>query len=77
LAQAVVQINTWKDFRHLNLVPLRDGSWTNATGRLYLPELHDASDSIPEGISVAIIDANAASDPSRRELYQKLDACKL
>ena len=63
--------------RSLKLIPLRTGRWTSAsTSKIYFPNSSDGS-LLPIGISVAIIEDNAAKNPSRAKLFSQLGARQL
>ena len=61
----------------LGLIPLRTGRWTSASAeKVYLPNITDGL-VLPIGINVEIIEDNAARDPARCSLFQKLGARQL
>ena len=77
LAEAIIYTGRYNDVRHLNIIPLRDGDWTNAQRNVYFPELQEGGNAVPCGVSVAIIDESAVTVRSRKMLYQRLGALQL
>ena len=77
LAQAIIHTRRYSDVRNLNIIPLRNGEWTNARGKIYLPELRESGTAIPCGVSVAIIAESAVADGWRKTLYENLGALQL
>jgi len=58
--------------RTIPMIPLRDGSWTSAnTSNLYLPS-DSAGEHIPTGVSILIVDYEAAKDEMRRKFFSFL-----
>jgi len=57
-----------------DLIPLNGGIWTSPARRLYLPPA--TGPAIPQGL-FATIDSQAASNPSRKQLFRSLGATPL
>ena len=77
VAQAITYQVSVSDVEGIKIIPLRDGSWTNAqSGDLCFPEL-DQGLEVPDGINFSVIARNAAGDPHRRALYRWLGAWDL
>lgn len=76
LAAALVKLSTDSELmpciQDLPIIPLNDGTWTETRDRTIFFAKGETSLSIPEGIRVLIIDADAESDPSRRTLFTSL-----
>ncbi|RSL91902.1 hypothetical protein CDV31_015378 [Fusarium ambrosium] len=55
----------------LPIIPLRGGEWVSRNrDNVYLPSSSESA--IPEGITMIIVDDEAAADPDRRKLYELL-----
>ncbi|KAH7140312.1 hypothetical protein B0J13DRAFT_557512 [Dactylonectria estremocensis] len=54
----------------LPLIPLRSGQWVKpATGAIFFPKRSGSDSSIPDRISIQVVDPDAASDHSRRKFF--------
>ncbi|RSL45040.1 hypothetical protein CEP54_014440, partial [Fusarium duplospermum] len=62
----------------LPLIPLRGGEWVDrnrCSGNVYLP--NSSQSVIPEGVTMMMVDDEAAADPDRRKLYELLEVPEL
>lgn len=57
---------------HLDLVPLRDGSWVNASKSAIFFSAEGKRLEIPDGIPIQVVDVNAQAVPARRNLFYQL-----
>ncbi|KAK3385925.1 hypothetical protein B0H63DRAFT_560413 [Podospora didyma] len=59
--------------KRLPIIPLRHGSWVQATEtHLYLPS-PNKNELVPTGVNISIVAEDAVRDASRRKLYEYLD----
>ncbi|CZS90250.1 uncharacterized protein RAG0_01389 [Rhynchosporium agropyri] len=54
----------------LAIVPLSDGTWTNAQGQFILFPAFKNQFAVPGGLDLRVVDSNAAADPRRRNLFK-------
>ncbi|XMA12910.1 hypothetical protein WAI453_005701 [Rhynchosporium graminicola] len=54
----------------LAIVPLSDGTWTNAQGQFILFPASKDQFAVPGGLDLRFVDFNAAADPRRRNLFK-------
>ncbi|CZT44957.1 uncharacterized protein RSE6_05219 [Rhynchosporium secalis] len=54
----------------LAIVPLSDGTWTNAQGQFILFPASKDQFAVPGGMDLRVVDSNAAADPRRRNLFK-------
>lgn len=63
--------------RSLPIIPLADGKWVAAdSGEIFFP-FGTADFDIPGGLQLAVVDAQAAADPSREKLFRSLGVGEL
>lgn len=70
LARALVTMTRPPDVEELPVLPLRDGRWVSSGSQVYFPGGLSHT-SVPEGIKIDVVDAEAAADRDRRALFVK------
>ncbi|KAK3712619.1 hypothetical protein LTR37_009062 [Vermiconidia calcicola] len=75
IAAAILSIGP-QSVRNLELIPLRDRTWTSAKKTVHLPGVSDGL-VLPDGINVDTVDDSATKDPSRAALFSGLGALQL
>jgi hypothetical protein len=61
----------------LELIPLSDGTWTRANNGQFFFDTADDGWPVPDGLSLSIVEVEAAADPTRHTLFTLLGAIQL